>query len=293
MTKLDMLKARAKAMSDVRSFFEKRGVMEVDVPALTRYASIDPYIDLIETRNGHFLHSSPEYALKRLLCEGSGDIFSMGHVFRKEEIGSLHNCEFSMIEWYRINSDQTTFLTEVIDLFSLFLGKVPYEMINFDDAFNAYAQPIEPSVETTTWSDEEKMFYQWATFIEPNLGKKKITIITNFPAQHAVLAKTHLVDGEKKAKRYEFYFEGIELANGFDELADPDEHLRRFNEANELRKVLGKKPYPIDQYFLEALSKGKLPENTFGMAVGFDRLLMLQQKREHIKDVLSFTSEMI
>ncbi len=277
-------------MAMVRRFFDTRGLLEVDVPAMSRYASVDSYIDLIETKDGNFLHSSPEYALKRLLCNGSGDIYFLGHVYRKEEEGTLHSSEFSMIEWYRIGMDEKTFLDEVVNLLSLFLGILPVEIVDFNDAFAAHGEPIPCDIDTSTWSEEDKLFYTWASFVEPKLGRGKITIITNFPAKHAVLAKTHVVNGQEKARRYEFYYEGIELANGFDELTDPDEHARRFEEANEAREKLGKERYPIDQDFIAALKQGGLPHNCYGMAAGFDRLLMLKEKRKEIGQILPLTT---
>ncbi len=278
---------RSQALRMVRDFFYDRGVIEADVPALSPYGSIDPYIDLIETKDGGHLHSSPEYALKRLICEDSGDIYYLGHTFRKEEKSPLHNSEFTMIEWYRLNTDEKTFLQEVVDLISLFLGDLPVEMVDYEEAYRRYARPIGLEVDTSRWTKDDCFFYQWAKFVEPNLGKGHLTILTNFPKEHAVLARTRLVNGEEKAGRYEIYYEGIELGNGFDELSDPDEHLRRFIESNELRKAQGKTIYPIDELFLAALKNGGIPSRTFGIAVGFDRLLMLGNKKEHIYDVLS------
>ncbi len=289
-TTREKLKARSNALAMVRAFFKGREVIEADVPALTRYASIDSYIDLIETTDNKFLHSSPEYALKRLLCENAGDIFFLGHVYRKEEDGKLHNSEFTMIEWYRVGTSEEVFLDEVIDLLFLFLGEMPVEIINFESAFQKYAKPICSTIDTSNWSEDEKLFYQWATDVEPNLGSKKITIVTNFLPEHASLAKTHQVEGKTRARRYEFYYNGVELANGFDELPDPKEHKNRFEESNQTRLSLNKKAYPIDQFFLDALQKTPLPKKTFGMAAGFDRLLMFKQKKEHIKDVLPFSS---
>ena len=194
-----------------------------------------------------------------------------------------------MIEWYRLDTDEKTFLEEVVDLISLFLGPLLVEKLDFAEAYQRYRKPIPSEIDTGTWTEEDCFFYEWAKYVEPNLGKGRLTIITNFPKEYAVLANTHLVDGVEKARRYEFYYEGIELANGFDELSDPEEHKRRFVEANQARLAQGKPAYPIDELFLEALRNSAIPPNTFGMAVGFDRLLMLGQKKEHIKEVLALS----
>ncbi len=271
----------------VRQFFHERGVIEADVPALSPYASVDAYIDLIETKEGGFLHSSPEYALKRLICAGAGDIYYLGHAFRKEEKSPIHNSEFTMIEWYRLNTDEESFLQEVIELISLFLGPIRVEKLDFEEAYLRFAEPIGAEVDTSTWTKDDCFYYQWAKSVEPKLGRGCLTLLTNFPKEHAVLAKTHLVNDEEKARRYEIYYEGIELGNGFDELSDPVEHRRRFIEANEIRRSQGKSAYPIDELFLQALHEGSLPNQTFGIAVGFDRLLMLGQKKGELKDVLA------
>lgn len=286
----ERLKKRTAALKMVRSFFDNKGFLEVDVPALSPFASIDSYIDLIETKGGGFLHSSPEYALKRLLCEDSGDIYFLGHVYRKEEEGKLHASEFSMIEWYRTNFTEEAFLDEVIELLCLFLGPQEVERLDFDEAYKTYSNPIPEDIDISKWSEEDQFFYTWAHDVEPRLGQDKITIISNFPKEHAVLAKTHLVNGEEKARRYEFYYHGIELANGFDELSCPLEHKKRFEESNAKRLALGKKAYPIDTLFLEALKNGSIKDHTYGMAAGFDRLLMLMQKKEDIQDILSLPS---
>lgn len=281
------LAARADALRKVRHFFDQRDLIEIDVPALTPYASIDAYIDLIETKEGHFLHSSPEYALKRHLCRGSGDCYYLGHVFRKEEEGRLHHCEFTMIEWYRTQTTESFFLDEACELLQLFLGPLPYEILNYNTAWETYVDDALILDGMEGWSEEEKIHYQWATQVEPHLGQECMTVITNFPPQQAALAQTHLVDGTLKARRYEIYHRGIELANGFHELCDPQEHVRRFQESNETRIKLGKSTYPMDQTFINALKSGHFPENTYGMAAGFDRLLMLQEAATHLSEILA------
>ena len=274
--------SRSTFLKKVRAFFDERNYFEVDPPALSPFASIDTYIDLFETKDGGFLHSSPEYAMKRLLAEGSGDIYFLGHVFRKEEKGSRHSPEFTMVEWYKTETDERTFLQEIHQFLALFLGPLAIETLTYDEAYYRFArsEKLPPS-----WNAEEKRHYIWATSVEPNLGKGLITMITNFPKEDAALARTTIVNGKEVAKRYEYYFEGIELANGFFELTDPIEQKNRFNESNQKRLLAGKPTLPIDPHFLAALEKG-LPPNTYGIAAGFDRLLMLALGQERLADIL-------
>jgi lysyl-tRNA synthetase class 2 len=285
-----LVEYRASFFKKVRNFFDERGSLEVDPPALSTYAPIDSFIDPYQTTNGKFLHTSPEYAMKRLLVSYAKDIYFLGHVFRKEEFGSRHNSEFTMCEWYKTNTNETEFLNEVLSFISLFLGDLPYEILSYDEAFFAYAKRTD--IDTKGWSEEERRHYIWATFVEPNFGKDKITVITNFPKEDAALSKTQIVNGKEVAKRYEFFYRGIELGNGFYELEDPEEQMNRFEEANKKRQASGKDTLPVDTYFLDALKKG-LPKETFGVACGFDRLLMLSAKKTNLKDILLFNDETI
>ncbi len=280
-----LVESRASFFKKVRAFFDARGSTEVDPPAMSRFAPIDTYIDPFETKDNRFLHTSPEYAMKRLLAEGAGDIYFLGHVFRQEECGSRHNPEFTMCEWYKTNTEETLFLKEITDFFALFLGTLPLESLTYEEAYYLYAKPS--NMNTSTWREDEKRHYIWATSVEPKLGIDKITIITNFPAEDAALATTAIINGKEIAKRYEFYYKGIELGNGFCELTDPVEQKNRFIEANRKRALQEKPELPIDPYFLAALEKG-LPPNTYGIAVGFDRLLMLALKKETLAEVLPF-----
>ena len=276
---------RANFFKKVRTFFDERGSLEVDPPILSRFAAIDTYIDPFETKDGRFLHTSPEYAMKRLLANGSGDIYFLGHTFRKEESGSRHNPEFTMCEWYKTDTEESIFLQEVLDFLSIFLGKLPVETLTYEEAYYRYAKPS--NINTSSWREEIKRHYIWATSVEPNLGIDKITVITNFPAEDAALATTAIINGKEIAKRYEYYYQGIELGNGFCELTDPVEQKNRFIEANRKRALEEKPDLTIDSFFLTALEKG-LPPNTYGIAVGFDRLLMLALKKETLAEVLLF-----
>lgn len=266
--KNNLLKERAHALKEVRSFFDQRAVLEVDTPLLSKYAPIDAHIDLFDVyfseKEKGYLHSSPEYGMKKLLAEGSGDIYQLGHVFRKDEMGRLHRPEFTMIEWYRIGTTFESFLEENLNLLALFLGEPSVEVLTYQEAFEKYGHYPE--------SDDPNII--WGCAVEPHLGQGKISVITSYPANQAALAQTKWINGIEVAERFEFYFNGIELGNGYHELTDPVEQKRRLLRSNEERLALGKTPLPLDPEFIAALEKG-LPD-CYGIALGFDRLLMLK-----------------
>ncbi|MCI5051960.1 MAG: hypothetical protein MRY21_02335 [Simkaniaceae bacterium] len=249
------LASRAQMLAAVRHFFAERSVMEVDTPLLAATPPIDTYIDIFETTCGHYLHSSPEYAMKKLLSKGAGDIYQMSHVYRKGELGRLHNPVFTMIEWYRMHLTFDQLIEETIALIELFVGPRKQVRLTHEEALEGH--PIGD------------LHYVWSHHVEPAMDPEALTIVTDFPASEAALAK--VVDG--KAQRFEIYLGGIELANGYDELTDSSEQLKRLQDANT-------KNYPIDYELIEAL---KTLPNCVGVAAGFDRLLMLCEKRSELK----------
>lgn len=278
----------------VRAFFTERGVYEVDIPILSKSASIDAHIDLMETsptRNEkRFLHSSPEYGMKRLLAEGSGDIFQLSHVFRYGDKGHLHSPEFMMIEWYREGFSFEIFLEECAELCHLFLPNLPVEVVSYKEVFQKHLG-FDPLTVSTSFLQEKGSKYLSLSIlktlsrddllslllsheIEPLLGQNSLLFLKYFPPSQAALAKTVEVDGQWVAERCEIYHRGIELGNGYHELTDPNEQRSRLHEQNSIRALMGKEKLPIDERFLAALEKG-LPD-TCGMAIGFDRLLMLK-----------------
>lgn len=299
-SKMDILKDRAHLFQKVRSFFFDRGVVEVDCPLLSSYASVDAHIDLIPATFAAstpcFLHSSPEYGMKRLLSDGIGDIFQLSHVFRDGECGSKHNPEFMMIEWYRVGMPFEKLIEETCDVCKLFLGNLPTKTVSYKHAFQTYLgiDPFSADVEELqkrlpkecTGSRDDLLNYLLAMFIEPHLGKDSLTVLAYYPPSQAALSKTRMLDQNVVAERFEIYYQGVELANGYHELQDPKEQLKRLEDANVLRKEMGKNTLPIDKRFIKALEKG-LPECS-GVAVGFDRLMMLRHKSKSIGDVLPF-----
>ncbi|NGX38706.1 MAG: Elongation factor P--(R)-beta-lysine ligase [Chlamydiae bacterium] len=284
---------RAQMLAAVRTFFDDRDVIEVDTDILSPAAPIDAHIDVMEVDMGDgkigYLHTSPEYALKKLLAAGSGDIYQLSHVFRAGEESPLHFPEFTMIEWYRLNLDYTAFIEETLDLIRLFLPDLPAETLSYRQALRTYAaidiaetknlyecvlnHQIDVSEDAKNWDRDTLLTLLFSHLIEPQLGRERLTVITDYPSSQAALAKTAHIDGLEVARRFEVYYYGVELANGYDELTDASEQRERLLEENEERITLGKKSLPIDEEFIAALEKG-LPDCR-GVAVGFDRLLML------------------
>lgn len=307
-SKLDRLRDRALLLKQARLFFDLKGVLEVDCPLITAQASVDAHIDLIPAIYSHkekrYLHSSPEYGMKRLLADGMGDIYQLAHVFRDGEFGHKHNPEFMMAEWYRLGINLETMIEETVEFARLFLGELPYSVISYKELFETYADfnymEMTPETLLEFIKRENIPYYEsvasegkdallnliLGSKIEPLLGHNEILVLAYYPASQAALAKKRWHEDEQVAERFELYHKGIELANGYHELTDAKEQRLRFNEANEMRISLGKETFPIDEKFLAALEKG-LPDSC-GVAVGFDRLMMLRQKQKNIADVISW-----
>lgn len=307
--RLARLKDRAQMLQRSRAFFAERGVLEVDCPILSHGASVDVHIDLIPAQYGEnetvYLHSSPEFGMKRLLAEGIGDIYQLSHVFRNEECGPKHNPEFLLAEWYRQGISLSQMIEETADFIRLFLGPLPLRSISYRclfvqelgvDPFLASCQelfsclldhhiPVYPEI--LSEGKDALCNLLLGTCLEPLLGKEELTVLTHYPASQAALAKKIWLDGAEVAERFEIYFSGTELANGYHELTDPIEQRHRFIAANAERERLGKPRLPLDEFFLTALAKG-LPD-CCGVAVGVDRLLMLRHKMSSLEEVLSFS----
>lgn len=275
-----------------RKFFAERNVLEVDTDVLRPAAPIDTYIDVMQVQMGSgrigYLHTSPEYELKKLLAQGSGDIYQMSHVFRAGEEGPRHCPEFTMVEWYRVGMDYEPFIQETLDFIRLFLPDLPSEILTYREAFLRFAQidyindDLTPhllpfSSTAKDWDRDTQLNLLFSHIIEPHLGQGRLTVITDYPASQASLAKAILVDGIKVGHRFEVYHQGIELANGFDELTDPVEQRIRLEEENGKRISIGKAELPIDEEFIAALYH--LPESC-GVAVGFDRLMLLMTSND-------------
>jgi lysyl-tRNA synthetase class 2 len=287
----------------VRLFFKTRHVLEVDCNALVRYPSLDANIDVIEVELGEnktgYLHTSPEYAMKRLLVDGIGDIYYLGHVFRQGETGPRHSSEFTMVEWYRIGFSFHEMIEETCGLIQLFTGARSIRRLSYQQVFQMYAgfdpfQDVDLSLqaarlginfpEKSDWDRDTWLQLIVSHVIEPQLGQNELTVLWGYPPSQAALARLTTENGLPVAERFEIYINGLELANGYHELANAIELRCRFNEENTHRQSQGKQPYPIDESFLAALAKG-LPD-VCGVSVGFDRLMMLQHNVSAIGKVI-------
>ncbi len=305
--RLKILQDRSAMLAAARKFFYDRKLLEVDCPLITTAASIDAHIDLIPTDHSsgkRYLHSSPEYGMKRLLTEGIGDIFQLAHVFRQEESGTKHNPEFMMAEWYRLGFTFEEMINETLDFTQLFLGSLPCRVLSYHDAFQDYAgiDPFRSSEQELLALLKKYQFPLYSSIeeenkdnllnlilgmlIEPQLGKDELIALAYYPASQAALAKTRHRPEGNVAERFEIYYRGVELANGYHELADPKEQRSRFNESNRERVNLGKENLPLDERFLSALEKG-LPD-CCGVAVGVDRLMMLRHNANNIAEIMPF-----
>lgn len=298
--RLSILQDRAGQFAAVRDFFAKRKTLEVDTPLLASFAPIDPYIDLLSltTRPTRYLVSSPEYAMKRLAAEGLRDIYQLGHVFRKDEAGALHNPEFTMIEWYRSNTTKEDFLLEICDLIHLFIPPRKPQRISYREAYLRFAGVDIETVENDSlaslvpdgalWSRKERLDYLFATKVEPFLGREgTLTILDRFPPSEAALAKIKKEGELFFAERFECFIEGIEIGNGYHELEDATEQKERFEKALAIRKERKMEQLPVDTYFLKAMEQGF--GDLFGMAIGFDRLMMLRHDAKKIDEILPFS----
>jgi lysyl-tRNA synthetase class 2 len=307
------LRLRAELLAAVRAFFAARSVLEVDTPSLVRHAVTDVHIHCAAVQlPGHaaplYLHSSPEYAMKRMLAAGSGDIYQITHVFRGHEISALHNAEFTLIEWYRCGYSMAALMVEVAQLAGQLLAlpaSVPVEYLHYAAAFErelgvdplraeesalreaAVAHRLERAV-ADSCSRDELLDWLMASVLGPRLGRSGLCFVHHYPASQAALARLDPQDPQL-AMRFELYRAGVELANGFEELSDAQQQRARFELERQERVRRGLSAPSIDETLLAALSAGMPP--VAGVALGFDRLLMLRLGAERIEQVLPFALE--
>ncbi len=294
-------------LQKARAFFAERNVMEVDCPALSQSAPVDLHIDVMKVslKNDQtgYLHTSPEYGMKRLLAAGAPDIYQISHVFRDGEIGPLHNPEFTMVEWYRIGMSFPEMIEETIAFIQLFLGDLPQRTLSYRQTLKDFLAidyltasfselldcakrgGLDLPADAKEW-DRDTLLQLLVSFLtEPQLGINELFVLSHFPATQAALSKTVcLPDREHVACRFEVYYRGIELANGYHELTDAAEQRRRLQASNQARVQAGKDALKVDELFLEALETG-LPD-CCGVAVGFDRLMMLKMGETELKNIL-------
>jgi lysyl-tRNA synthetase class 2 len=304
------LKSRAALLARTRAFFAARGVLEVDTPVLVNAPVSDVHIhsaavQLAAERGASarfFLHTSPEYAMKRLLAAGSGDIYQVCHVVRGLEYGRLHNPEFTLIEWYRTGATLEALMDEVAALVRELLGSAGArrtdERLSYRDAFvrelaldpftasvGELARAAAPLGFNRTAQRDELLELLMGALVGPRLGAGALTFVHGYPATQAALARLDPAD-PRTARRFELYCDGIELANGFHELAQADEQRARFEADNAERRRVGLPVHAPDERLLAALAAG-LPDCA-GVALGFDRVAMLATGASHIEEVLAF-----
>lgn len=367
---IDAARLRAQTNQKIRNFFTWRGVLEVQTPVLSQAGATDPHLASVTanvTQSGKaqagFLHTSPEFAMKRLLAAWQVPIFQICPVFRDGEQGKHHNIEFSMLEWYRPHYSLSELANELAELLSSIMGyDVVFNHTTYAQAFLDYAdtEPFSATVQEleqvailhdiktslrqasthvsvmapanaasmppkkedngarskadgsegdnpagsqggqentsdSTISEADDALKQawldllYSHLVEPNLGQDMPTLVLDFPASQASLAKVATnAQGRRIAKRFELYINGVELANAYEELADAEELRMRFTADNALRQKQGLPTMPIDENLLAALNS--IPPCS-GIALGLDRLLMVLGKYTNIQEVIHFPSE--
>ncbi len=320
---LDAIKARAEMYVSLRAFFYARHILEVETPLLSQSTATDPFLDSMPANvkvahgtdsRSYYLHTSPEFPMKRLLASGSGPIYQLCKTFRNAESGLRHNPEFTMLEWYRPGYDMSQLMHEVEELVALLLNKpsISSEKISYRDAFLTYLN-IDPflisdsdlealALEKTGYSEARRSGFGinrdnylnvlLSICIEPYLGKDEggeanPVFLYAYPPSQASLAKLRCDEyGQAVAERFELYINGLEIANGYVELTDSKEQRRRFLIDNRQREELGLSNIPLDENLLRALEEG-MPDCS-GVALGIDRLLMIKLETSSIEDVISF-----
>ena len=312
---LRRLRERAELLKKLRLFFDQRGFLEVQPPCLTSDCVIDAYIDPLRVDirefqlgshhgdGSYYLQTSPEAAMKRMLAAGSPSIYSLGPVFRAGEQGEQHNLEFTMLEWYEVDADVEQGIAT--------LGALACEILNFEHVdvrsyrqvfrdqcgldpvdvpladLRRYTHAIDPSLASSIAADRDDLLdHILSHVIQPTLGHGKPVILRDYPLSQAALAKPSTRD-DKCAARFELFVAGVELANGYDELRDPDVLIERFQSCNEKRKEAGRRPLPIESALVDAMRRG-LPQCA-GVALGVDRLLTVQLGEKTISSVMPFT----
>lgn len=297
---LQALQARADLLAQVRAFFQARDVLEVDTPQLARHGVSEPHTHCIAVAGYGYLQSSPEYHMKRLLAAGSGCIYQLCKAYRDGEAGQRHNPEFTMLEWYRVGFSLAELIQECLDLFTRLFSDPPSQTRPFRRLFADVTglDPLTASASALTGyaqrhgapaglDKSEAVDYLMATQVEAALPAEQITVVTDFPGWAAALAQTRQdPDGAVVAQRFEIYYRGLELANGYQELTDSREQQQRFQRDNQQRQQQNQPYMAADPDLLAALDAG-LPDCS-GVAVGVERVLMAQQHSHRIAQVQAF-----
>jgi len=314
---LEALRARALLLESIRQFFKQRSVLEVETPLLCHAAVQDPHLHPIPAQYQPFgnaspqtlyLQTSPEFAMKRLLAANIGPIYQLCKAFRNGEVGKIHNPEFTMLEWYRPGFNHHQLMNEMDDFLAFILNTQTAERISYQDLFLMHLD-LDPFQATqlelqnkakdkkinldknmpSTLTNDDWLNLLLTHSIEPKLGFERPVMVFDFPKSQAALAKIRKTPHFEVAERFEVYMNGMELANGYHELTDGNILEQRLYQDAATRKQLNHPEIPIDSHLLNALKAG-LPDCA-GVALGFDRLLMLKMNAKEIREVLAFTIE--
>ncbi|GGC81131.1 EF-P lysine aminoacylase EpmA [Vreelandella lutescens] len=310
------LRERARLIATVRDFFAARDIWEVETPVLGQGGSTDVHLvslsTLARTDKGQrklWLQTSPEFHMKRLLAADSGPIFQLAKSFRDGEVGSRHNIEFTMLEWYRPGFSLAQMVEETTALVEHVLPRSPGPVVHYRyrELFHTHLE-VDPfttsldvlrslaaergSMPAQALSDEGRdtcLDLLMGMVIEPHLGQQELSVVVDYPASQAALAKRHQdADGEWVASRFELYLNGIELANGYDELTNAQEQRQRFDDDNAERRRLGLPEVDVDTQLLAALEQG-MPASS-GVALGMDRLIQRALGKSRLEEVLAFST---
>lgn len=303
----EVLEARAELLHELREFFRQRGFLEVETPVLCSEVIVDRHLEPFcvhqggDQNAGLWLQTSPEYSMKRLLAAHRRSMFQITRAFRQHEQGPLHNPEFTLLEWYEVGADYHAGLCTTAELAATILGRGEAERVSYRDAFLRYAgidplvaseaqlrdaaqrsgtPPPEGIADRDGWLE-----FLLVTCVEPHLGRSCPTLLYDFPENQAALACIRPGD-PPVAERFELYVDGIELANGYHELRDADELMRRMKENNRMRLAQGRRALPEPNLLARAM-QADWPACT-GVALGVDRLLMVRLGIRHIDEVLVF-----
>jgi elongation factor P--(R)-beta-lysine ligase len=305
------LQRRAELLRRLRDVFHRHGFWEVETPILSADTVIDRHLDpiVVEAPIGgtsqphYFLQTSPEFGMKRLLAAGATAIFQVTRAFRRDELGPLHNPEFTMVEWYRVGDDMRAGMAFLSALADQLLGLGPADLCSFADAFKQYvgldphtaptdvlqaaAQELGVMPPESLGTDDRDTWLHllMAEAIQPHLGHSRPLILYDYPVTQAALARRRS-DEPPVAERFELYCRGIEVANGYHELLDADELAARQRRENDGRRRDGNASLPEHNRLLDAMRAG-LPACT-GVAMGFDRLVMIALGADSLAQVIAF-----
>lgn len=302
---------RAALLQRARDYFAAEEVLAVDTPSLSDYATVDLNIDPIPLRlsagQTAYLHTSPEFCMKRLLAAGYPDIYTICRVFRNNEVGDRHATEFTMIEWYRLNFGMSDIINDTCSLIAACLERpalraavvreyadVLLEVVGLD-IFSVSSEALAAALDADDTlrhaiGDDVDAWLDLAigTRVAPGFPGDRLTVLRHYPASQAALARLCPRD-VRTADRFEVFLGSMELANGYVELTDAAEQERRFAADNARRVTLGKDMLPADETLLQALQHG-LPDCA-GVALGVERLHMLYEQTDKIDDVVTFSPE--